>query len=70
MRIFWLNIFPQIWKFTFKGQRVPVAFEDNEKYSQATIYSATKNLAVETQKSLQLHLLWFIKNRKIHWLLK
>lgn len=41
-----------------------MAFEDNETYSQGTLYSATENQVTETQKSSQLHLLWFIKKRK------
>lgn len=70
MRIFWLNLFLQIEKFTFKGQKVSMAFEDNETYSQGILYSATENQVTETQKSSQLHLLWLIKNRKQHWFLK
>lgn len=47
-----------------------MAFEENEINSQGTIYSATENLVVEPQKSSQLHLLSFMKNRKLHWLSK
>lgn len=70
MRIFWLNLFLQIEKFTFKGQKVSMAFEDNEICSQGTLYSATENQVTETQKSSQSYLLWFTKNRKQHWFLK
>lgn len=43
MRIFWLSLFLQIWKFTFKGQRVPMAFEDNEIYSGHYLFCHRKS---------------------------
>lgn len=48
MRLLWLNLILQIGEFTFKGQKVSMAFEDNETYSQGTLYSATENQVAET----------------------